>query len=138
MNRPGWTHMAYHFIGKSYVEYPCFCTLNQNHTVKDTAPMKPMHYAVLRRPMNDQAMPCYCNKRKDHDLTPRTPLVNHLGMVWAGFEGSIVTLTSESYMKVAPLPKVMDKHAAPIFAALRDQFNKRARQRLEAAARGPF
>lgn len=131
--------MAYQVIDEKYLEYHCFCILSYNHHVKDTGPMKTFHYAVLRRPMNDQAHPCYCGKRKDHDLTPRTPVVNALGISWGGFESNgKVHITSEGFMKVVPMPNVMDKHAAPIFAALRDKFNKRIRERNYAMNSEPF
>lgn len=105
--------------------------------VKD-ATIRPIskHYAVLERPMNRQAMPCYCNKRKDHELTPRTPLITDHGESWGGFEKGkeVVKMTAEGFIKVSPTPAVLVKDETPVFALVQREFNASNRKRMQAKA----
>lgn len=96
--------------------------------VKDeTARPVSRHYAVLERPMNRQAFPCYCNKKKDHPLTPRTPRIDDFGEIWGGPEFGFekVVLSERGFIKVTPQPRELIKHETPVFAEVQREHNAR-------------
>lgn len=95
-------------------------------------PTKSTHWATLERPMDRQASRCYCNKRKDHDITPRTPRIDNFGNVWGGPEvgKEKVVISGRGFLKVTPTPVVLIKHETPIFAELQREWNAQNRNRM--------